>query len=126
MTHSFQDQPHTRAQGRLGEDEAVAWLLRQGFRVVARNVRTRGEELDLIATEGEVLCFVEIKARATGTYGPAIEAISATQQRRIARAAALYLVRKPWPGPCRFDVVALDLIDGAWRFTLVRDAFQIS
>lgn len=121
----FRDLPHTRAQGREGEDEAERWLKRRGYRIVERNFSCKSGEIDIIARDGEVLCFVEIKARANRTYGTAIESISASKQRRIARAASWYLVRHPTDAPCRFDVLALDLVDGEWRYRLVKDAFSL-
>lgn len=120
----FEGQPHNRGRGRIGEDDAVAWLQRQGYRVVERNVQDRGGEIDLVAREGDVLCFVEIKARATDRHGPAIAAVTPRKQARLARAAARYLAKKRWQGPCRFDVLGMDLDGERWRFTLVRDAFQ--
>lgn len=122
---TFLEQPHTRARGRSGEDEGVAWLRRQGYRVRERNVASRPGEIDVVASDGDTLCFIEIKARSSGTYGAAIEAVPPSKQRKITRAASLYLVRNPHDGPCRFDVLAMDLADGEWRFTLVRDAFSV-
>ncbi|RMH15344.1 MAG: YraN family protein [Acidobacteria bacterium] len=123
MREPFRHQPHTRAQGRVGEEEAVLWLRRQGYRIVDRNVATKAGEIDLVAEEGETLCFVEVKARANRAYGPAIAAISRRKMRRLSRAAALYLARRPADRPCRFDVLAMDLSDDGWAFQLVRDAF---
>jgi len=119
----FREQPHARAQGRVGEDDAVEWLRRQGYRIVDRNVSNYAGELDVIARHGETLCFVEIKARSNRAYGPAIAAISKQKQRKIARAAALYLASHPTDLACRFDVLAMDLGDDGWRYTLVEDAF---
>ena len=117
--------PDTRARGRLGEREAERWLVARGYRVIERNVANRAGEIDLVAEEGGVLCFVEIKARANRAFGEAVEAVSVHKQRRLARAASLYLARQPTDRPCRFDVLAMDLEDGDWRFTLVRDAFGV-
>jgi len=118
--------PHTHAQGDVGERAAEAWLVGQGYRILARNVRNHGGEVDLVASEGETLCFVEVKARATDRYGPAVAAVGSAKRRRLARAAALYLVSHPWKGPCRFDVLGLDRrADGEWELTLVRDAFPV-
>jgi putative endonuclease len=111
----------------VGEDDAVRWLESQGYRVVERNVTNRGGEIDLVAREGETLCFVEIKARATGAYGPAVAAVDARKQRRISRAAALYLATHGLHNsPCRFDVLGLDWAGDGWRYTLVRNAFPYS
>ncbi len=121
----FRHQPHTRARGRVGEERAADWLEGQGYRVVERNVSTKAGEIDVVARDGETLCFVEVKARSSRAYGPAILAVTPKKQRRLARAAALYLALHPTEAPCRFDVLGMDLGDDGWRFTLVRDAFQV-
>ena len=123
---AFRHQPHTRAQGRLGEDAAVAWLRDHGYRISARNVTNRAGELDIVARDGDTLCFIEIKARSNRNYGVAIESVTPHKQRRIARAAALYLAQHPSERPCRFDVLGLDLGEEGWRYTLVKDAFAAS
>lgn len=121
----FRRQGHTRARGRAGESAAERWLVGEGFEILERNVLNKAGEIDLIAREGETLCFIEIKARSTDAYGPAVSAVPFSKQRRIARAAALHLARHPTDSPCRFDVLAMDLVGESWRFTLVRDAFQV-
>lgn len=120
----FRNQPHTRAQGRLGEDAAVRWLAAQGYQILDRNVTNHGGEIDVVARDGGTLCFIEIKARASARFGPAIAAVDFRKQRRISRAAALYIAIKGLHRePCRFDVLGLDREAGGWRYTLVRDAF---
>lgn len=122
---SFSDLPHTHARGAAGEEAAEAFLRLSGYRIVARNVRTKGGELDLVALDGETLCFIEIKARATQEYGRAIEAVGPQKQRRLTKAALLFLARNRSERPCRFDVLGLDRgRDGAWTFTLVKNAFD--
>jgi putative endonuclease len=121
----FRRRPHPAGKGQEGEEAGVRWLRRQGYRVVERNVRTGAGEIDLVATEDGVLCFVEIKARAGGGFGPALEAVGASKRRRLVRAARLWLARHPTDAPCRFDVLGLDG-DGreGWEYTLVRGAFE--
>ncbi|HEY7215001.1 MAG TPA: YraN family protein, partial [Thermoanaerobaculia bacterium] len=63
MADHFQDQPHARARGKVGEDDAVRWLADQGYEILARNVVNHGGEIDVVAKDGATLCFVEIKAR---------------------------------------------------------------
>ena len=121
----FEKQAHTRGRGRLAETDGVAWLQTQGFRIVDRNVEYRAGEIDVVALEGDTLCFVEIKARATKQFGEALWAVTGRKQRQIAAAAALYLAEKSYQGPCRFDVLAMDGEAGGWRYSLVRDAFQL-
>jgi putative endonuclease len=122
---SFREQPHARARGKAGEDDAVRWLEGQGYQILARNAVNHGGEIDVVAQEGETLCFVEIKARDGDRYGPAIAAVGFAKQRRLSRAAILYLSARGWHGrACRFDVLGLDREDGGgWRYTLIRNAF---
>jgi putative endonuclease len=119
----FESETHTRGRGRVGEEQAVAWLVDRGYAVVARNAVTAAGEIDLVAREGDTLCFVEIKARGAADYGPAVAAVGPRKQRRLFRAAALWLANTPYDGPCRFDVLGLDAAGDGWAFTLVRDAF---
>lgn len=117
---------HTRARGRAAEDLAVEHLVAHGYVLVARNVLLDPGELDLVARDGDTLCFVEVKARENALCGLAVEGIGPRQRRRIVRAATLYLALHRWDGPCRFDVLGLDrdAATGEWRYTLLRDAFD--
>lgn len=120
----WSEQPHARARGRLGEDDAVRWLAAHGFEIVERNVVNHGGEIDVVAKEGETLCFIEIKARDGKLYGPAIAAVTPGKQRRLSRAASLYIaIRGLHRLPARFDVLGLDREGDGWRYTLVRNAF---
>ena len=71
----FAAQPHTVGRGRLAEDDAAEWLAAQGYRLVERNHRNDGGELDVVAWDGDTLCFVEVKARASTLHGPALAAV---------------------------------------------------
>lgn len=121
---SFESQAHNRGRGRAAEDEAVAWLERQGYRIEARNVTNAAGEIDIVARDGDTLCFIEVKARSTGDFGLAIEAVDQRKQRRLARAAALHLALQGIEAPCRFDVLGMDRDGDAWTFTLLRNAFE--
>jgi len=125
MPAEFELQPHARGRGKVGEEVAVRWLRSQGYLILERNVVTHAGEIDLVARDGETLVFLEIKARGSALYGPAIAAVGAAKQRRLSRAASLYMAIRRLGGPCRFDVLGLDAVAGeaGWRYTLVRDAF---
>ena len=82
-----------RRRGARAETLAAWWLRLKGFRILARDRREAGGEIDLIARRGRLLVFVEVKARPE--RGEAAEAIRARQRRRIARAAAGFLARRP-------------------------------
>ncbi|MFN8176648.1 MAG: YraN family protein [bacterium] len=96
-------------RGRWAEDAAARWLVEKlGWRLVARNVRLAGGEIDLVLRDGNVCVFVEVKARRDGD-GRAAAAVSADKQRRLGRAAASWVVREGMPGGgCRFDVIAVE------------------
>jgi putative endonuclease len=123
----FTELPHTRARGAAAEDAAESYLRALGYRVLERNLTTKLGEIDLLALEGDTLCFVEVKARTSGEFGPAIAAVGKRKQARLARVAALVLARNRSARACRFDVLGLDRDErGEWRFTLIRNAFQLA
>jgi len=117
--------PSTRERG--AACEALAWqhLAAQGYVLVGRNVRVATGELDIIALEGEVLCFIEVRSRARADFGHPLETIDVPKQQRIARAAALWLSSNPHGGPCRFDAVGvlLGMGDATPTVQLIRGAF---
>jgi len=106
----------TRAQvaGGDAEERAAAYLASRGLAIVARNYRTRLGEIDLVARDGDVLVFVEVRMRSDGGFGGALESVTPRKQRRIAAAAGLYLARLPRQPPCRFDVLAVDAGEIRW------------
>jgi putative endonuclease len=106
----------TPAQLAGGEAElrAAAYLASRGLAILARNFRTRLGEIDVIAREGEVLVFVEVRMRSDGHFGGALESVTPRKQRRIAAAANLYLRQFPRAPRCRFDVVTLQDGDIRW------------
>ncbi|MDN4576444.1 YraN family protein [Pandoraea cepalis] len=94
--------------GESFEGHAQTLLERRGWRLVARNYRCRGGEIDLIMRDcAGVLVFVEVRARARSDFGGAAESITRAKRRRLALAARHYLLRRP-AGRCRFDVVTFD------------------
>ena len=120
MTHQRQ------RLGRSGEERAVAELERRGYAILARRYRTRHGEIDIVARDGETTVFVEVKARVTGEFGSAAEAVTPAKQRRLARMAVAYAVRNGLQNrPCRFDVVAIDEAGGPGEtVTLYAHAFD--
>lgn len=123
----FGAQPHAVGRGRVAEDAAVGWLERQGYRIVERNHRNAAGEIDVVAEDGDTLCFLEVKARTDTLFGSALAAVGPKKRRRVARAAALYLAIRGGPTPaCRFDVLGMELEEGDWRFILVKDAFGVT
>jgi putative endonuclease len=111
--------------GRRAEKAAEKWLEAEGYRIVDRNVRNGGGELDLVAEEGDTLCFIEVKSRRSTDYGRAVATVGRDKRRRIVRAASLYVAMlRAGERPIRFDVLGMEGGEGRWRFDLVRGAFQ--
>ena len=116
--------PHL-VTGERGETLAY-WHLRQaGYTVVARNRRSRGGELDMVAWDGPTLAFVEVKTRTTAATGPPELAVSRAKQKHIARAANDYLRRLPKrPESYRFDIVSVFWEDAVGlQIRLIKNAF---
>lgn len=117
--------PHQERLGKQGEDLACRELRRRGYVILARRFRTRHGEIDIIARDGDVLVFVEVKARTSRSFGGALGAVTPRKQRQVVAMAQRYLARAGWSTrPCRFDVVAVQAgADDAPDVTLVRNAF---
>jgi len=109
-----------RAQrGRAGEDAAVQLLEAHGYRIVARNVRLPGGEIDVIARDGDTIVFVEVKARASTSFGSAVRAVDARKRATLRACASDWLQIAAPRASARFDVVTFD----RGRATLHRGAF---
>lgn len=102
--------------GRRGEQLALEHFERLGFRLLARNHRTRWGELDLVVFADELLVFCEVKTRRAGSGSP-WDALHAGKRSQVRRMAAAYLVDvrdRPWSPQLRFDAVGVT-IDGHGR-----------
>lgn len=113
------------SRGKHYEDVALHFLVRLGYRVIERNWRCPEGELDLVAYHGDTLVFIEVRARAADApYSPE-DTIGPVKQRHLAAAAQAYLEASTWEGPCRFDVVAVDIQQAGTTARLIRDAFTL-
>jgi putative endonuclease len=111
--------------GELGETLACDELRRQGYAILERRYRTRYGEIDIVARHGDVLVFVEVKARVGDAFGAGAEAVTRYKQRRVARMAADFLVRRRLQDrPCRFDVVSVAMGEGGPRIDVIAGAFD--
>jgi len=113
--------------GRNGEDAAVSYLEANGYRILARNYKTRLGEIDIIACDKDTFAFIEVKARSSDIRGLPSEAVSVTKQRQISKVAILFLKEnKSLDKKARFDVVSLLYTEGAApKIELIKDAFEL-
>lgn len=110
--------------GYRGEGIARRHLQRCGYRILVRNYRALGAEIDLVAFEAGRLVFVEVKARTDGEAGVPQEAVDEHKRERIRRAADAYVTaRRAQAIATRFDVIAITGAGRGRRLELIRDAF---
>jgi putative endonuclease len=109
-------------RGEQAETLAADFLHGKGLRIVTRNYRSRYGEIDLIAREGTTVVFVEVRSRASETFGGAAASITAAKREKLLKTARHYLAGvSPLP-PCRFDAV---LVSGEPpRIEWIRNAIE--
>lgn len=111
--------------GDAAEDAACATLEAAGCRILARNVRFREGEIDIVADDRGTLVFVEVRMRRSDSHGGADGSVDAFKQRKLVRAAKHFLLQRAAGAaglpPCRFDVITADP-EGVRDW--IRDAFS--
>jgi putative endonuclease len=124
------EKPLHLVTGQQGEESAYFYLREQGYVVVARNYRSPRHkgEIDLIAWDGEELCFVEVKTRRRKTFVPAEAAVDAPKQAMLRATARTYLRKMKDVPRVRFDIVSLyyETPSGSPEITLFKDSFPMS
>jgi putative endonuclease len=109
------------------ETLAVSHLQERGVEVLARNLRCRSGELDIVARENRVLVIVEVRQRTKGDFGGALESVNWRKQRKIILATRYFLqAHREWRGlQLRFDIIAVDgPLRGVHQLKWVKDAFR--
>lgn len=113
--------------GKAAENAAAKFLESNGYKVIRRNYKTKFGEVDIIAKDKSVICFVEVKARHSRLFGEPKEAVSAVKQRQISKAAICYLKENNLlERAARFDVVSLLYTHDLPEIDLVKDAFELN
>lgn len=113
--------------GKKNEKLAVGFLKRRGYRIIERNFRTRMGEVDIIATDGDTIVFVEVKARRSGRYGHPKFAVTPAKQRHLSIAALSYLKKTGNTGArARFDVVTVRYAGDMPTVEHFQNAFELA
>lgn len=100
----------TLTAGRAGEEAALRLLQIRGYKVLARNFRSKFGEIDIVAQDGNILVFVEVKTRWSKEYGYPEEAVTPQKLRSIVRTSEYYKLTHPnTPDLMRVDVVAVEV-----------------
>ena len=119
-----------RPKGNFIESQAVAYLLREGYKVVARNYAYHGGELDIVARDGATLVFVEVKSVWNNQEGNPAARVNALKQKKIWQTACHFLATqkelapKSFDEPCRFDVLSTRAYQQPLQFAHYKNAFE--
>ena len=99
-----------KSTGKAAEDAAARHLKANGYKILERNYSTPLGEIDIIAIDGSVLCFVEVRSHVSPEFGEALEALTRDKQRRVARMASAYMKAKRLEDlEIRFDFAAVEM-----------------
>jgi putative endonuclease len=119
--------PTTVQRGAAAETLAAEFLQSQGLCVIARNLRCRAGELDIVCEDGDTLVIVEVRQRSRVDFGGALSSVTWRKQRTVIRATRFHWQRQPgWRNRVlRFDVIALQArADGSLEIAWIKDAFR--
>ncbi|OGG31239.1 hypothetical protein A3A63_00285 [Candidatus Gottesmanbacteria bacterium RIFCSPLOWO2_01_FULL_46_9] len=101
---------HRQVLGKTGEDLAVSYLQKHGFRIIERNFKARYGEIDIVSIDSGVLVFVEVKTRIGDEFGKPEEAVTPRKLREVIRTAEYYsLCHGGLPEAMRIDVIGIQL-----------------
>jgi len=109
--------------GKEGEDEASAYLVRQGYEILHRNWRSGKKELDIVAIKDEELTVVEVKTRRNTEFAQAYDAVNEQKIKRIVLATNTYLKKFQLDMPVHFDIITLVGNTGSFTIEHIKEAF---
>ena len=121
---------NNKPKGHFIETHAAAYLMREGYQVLARNYAYRGGELDIVARDGATLVFVEVKSVWSNTQGNPAARVNTTKQHKVWQTACHFLATqkefapKGFDEPCRFDVLSVRTYQEPLQFTHYKNAFE--
>lgn len=109
--------------GNRGEQEAVRFLMTQGYRILHTNWRYKHLEADIIAKDGNILVFIEVKSRTSVAYGEPFTFVDHQKQKNLFKLAGVYLTKNQHQGDIRFDIVSIYMHHQETDIQLIKDAF---
>ena len=119
----------TKLRGDIGEELACKYLLQNGYKILERNFRIRGGEIDVIALDGETLAYIEVKTRTSYQFGRPEESITLRKLKFLERAAKFYRVKRKnlsrLPDLERIDFVGVDMSDSKPNIKIIKNVFPL-
>ncbi|MEG2074615.1 MAG: YraN family protein [Angelakisella sp.] len=117
---------YKKQTGNDGESAAAQYLLQNGYRILERNWHCKCGELDIIATKGEIIAFVEVKTRKPNAIVSPLAAVNYQKQHRVIKSAEAYLACHTLDLQPRFDVAAVTKASGGMSVEYWAGAFDAS
>ena len=112
--------------GYKGEEAACDFLKDHGYKIIKSNYRTKYGQIDIVAKDKDVLCFIEVKSRRSDMFGLPEEAISRLKQKQISKVAVMYLKQNRLvDSKARFDVITILFNKGGFKVNLIKNAFEL-
>jgi len=111
--------------GKLGEDIAVNYLKKKGYKILDRNFDCRQGELDIIALDKKEIVFVEVKTRTSNRYGYPSEAVNKVKQKHMLQTIKYYLyIKNLNEGFVRIDVIEVYIKDNVYKVNHIKQALE--
>ena len=107
----------------MGEELAAQALTQDGYAIIDRNYKNRWCEIDIIATKGSTVYFVEVKFRTSDAFGYPEDFVDYKKSKNIVDGAEQYTFDKNWQGNVRYDIIAIRNIQGQLEIKHIEDAF---
>lgn len=118
---------HTKLLGEKGEQAVVAWLKKQKYSILAQNYRTKWGEIDVIATKGDVVAFIEVKTRKT-KYFPLSLVVTPSKQLKLIKTAKIFASQHQiFNKVLRFDIATITInnsTNNSYEIDYIPNAFQ--
>lgn len=113
--------------GKIGEDIAIDFLKKKGYKIIERNYKCVFGEVDIVARDKGDIVFVEVKSRRSEYFGDPTDAVDFNKQKKISKIALNYLNEKRLDNhDARFDVIAIKLSPNGNTVELIENAFELA
>jgi putative endonuclease len=112
-------------KGKIGEDLAVKFLSRKGYKILKRNYRYGHGEIDIIAMDKDVLIFVEVRMKFSDKFGSPEDSVTIKKREQLKKIASAFIqMNEVNFSECRFDVIGITFKDGKFNINHIENAFQ--
>jgi putative endonuclease len=114
-----------KGKGKIGEDIAVKFLSRKGYKILKRNYRYGHGEIDIIAMDKDVLIFVEVRMKLSDKFGSPEDSVTIKKREQLKKIASAFIqMNEVNFSECRFDVIGITFKDGKFNINHIENAFQ--